>query len=149
MKRIGHGEEGTVYDLGNGRVKKVFSRGRVPLPYTLLKHAAEHGDITALPAVYETGGDYVIREYVQPQTKKCSEYYRISQTRYGGTTMYRHVLDGAVPHGMSARERTVYEWLKRLQYELSQVCGPTAGLGDFALKNLGETNDGRVILYDF
>ena len=56
LRKLGKGEEGTVYDLGDDRVKKVFSRGRVPIPWQLLYQACQAGvEIEALPRVFEVG----------------------------------------------------------------------------------------------
>lgn len=68
LRKLGKGEEGTVYDLGDRRVKKVFSRGRVPISYQLLKSATDMGVIHALPKVYEVGTNYIIRENCRPGT---------------------------------------------------------------------------------
>lgn len=150
LRKLGKGEEGTVYDLGDGRVKKVFSRGRVPLAWQLLYRACEMGvEITALPKVYDLGEDYIIREDCKPNTPKCKAYYKVSQDRLTDNTVYRDVLDGNIPTHLKGIYREVVPWLCKLKYELSQVGGEHAGLGDFALKNLGETKDGRVVMLDF
>ena len=164
LKKLGKGEEGAVYDLGDGRVKKVFSRGRVPISYQLLKSATDMGVIYALPKVYEIGEDYIIREDCTPNTPKCKEYYKLSQTSpwVGHDSAMRLVLDGHYWYDadknctctnirgiIRGKMNDVIEWLACLKYELSQICGDRAGLGDFALKNLGETKDGRVVMFDF
>lgn len=146
LRKLGKGEEGTVYDLGSGRVKKVFSRGRVPLSYQLLKSATDMGVIYALPKVYEVGDDYIIRENCTPNTPKCKEYYKVSQHRRNGETLYRMALDNKRPK-LDGIDKEVYKWMVRLKYEISQLGG--YGLGDFALKNLGETKDERVVMLDF
>lgn len=165
LRKLGKGEEGTVYDLGDGRVKKVFSRGRVPIPWQLLYQACQSGvEIEALPRVFEVGDDYIIREDCKPMTEKCKKIYKCSQyvpfPKSGPDTIYRLVLDGHwwyTPEGSGTNirwaikgivEDTIH-FLTHLKYELSQVCGDRAGLGDFALKNLGETKDGRVVMFDF
>jgi hypothetical protein len=165
LRRLGGGEEGVVYDLGNGKVKKVFSRGRVPIPWQLLYQACCAGvDIVALPKVYEIGDDYIIREDCTPNTARCKAFYKTSQyvpfPKSGPETIYRLVLDGYwwyTPEGFGTNicwalkgiVKDTIHFLTHLKYELSQVAGPHAGLGDFALKNLGETKDGRVVLFDF
>lgn len=166
LKKLGKGEEGTVYDLGDGRVKKVFSRGRVPIPWQLLHQACQAGvEIEALPRVFEVGDDYIIREDCTPNTPKCKEYYKLSQTSpwVGHDSAMRLVLDGHYWYEADHLGRVctnirgiirgkigdVIDWLAHLKYELSQICGDRAGLGDFALKNLGETKDGRVVMFDF
>lgn len=163
LKRLGSGEEGIVYDMGDGRVKKVFKR-KVPLSYQLLKSATDMGVIYALPKVYEVGENYIIRENCKPGTPKCKEYYKLSQTSpwVGHDSAMRLVLDGHYWYDadknctctnirgiIRGKMNEVIEWLACLKYELSQVCGKIAGLGDFALKNLGETEDGRIVLMDF
>lgn len=163
LRKLGKGEEGTVYDLGDGRVKKVFKRS-VPIAYQLLKSATDMGVIYALPKVYEVGDDYIIRENCTPNTPKCKEYYKLSQTSpwVGHDSAMRLVLDGHywydadhnrictnIRGTIRGKMNEVIEWLACLKYELSQVCGSRAGLGDFALKNLGETEDGRVVMFDF
>lgn len=165
LKKLGKGEEGTVYDLGDGRVKKVFFRSHVPISWQLLYQACQAGvKIEALPKVYEVGDDYIIREDCKPMTEKCKKIYKCSQyvpfPKSGPDTIYRLVLDG---HWNFDGEKTTTDirwalmgivkdtihFLTHLKYELSQVCGDRAGLGDFALKNLGETDDGRVVMFDF
>ena len=164
LKKLGSGEEGTVYDIGDGKVRKVFKRGNVPLAYQLLKAATDYGVIQCLPKVYEVGDDYIIRENCKPNTPKCKEYYKISQTAIYNDSdkLYWEVLNGNYWYDpdkdnyfsnikgiIRGKQQEVMQWLCRLKYELSQVCGERAGLGDFGLKNLGETNDGRVVLMDF
>lgn len=163
MKKLGSGEEGTVYDMGDGRVKKVFKRN-VPIAYQLLKSATDMGVIYALPKVYEVGEDYIIRENCTPNTPKCKEYYKLSQTSpwVGHDSAMRLVLDGHYWYDakhdrvgtnirgvIRGKMLDVIDWLACLKYEIEQICGKTAGLGDFAEKNLGETQDGRVVLMDF
>lgn len=165
LRKLGQGAEGTVYDLGDGRVKKVFHNGKVPVSYQLLLAATKYGAIETLPKVYEVGDDYIIREDCTPNTPLCKKYWKVItwkpftndkrllwqmvrdgewwydfETGKGGThiRMAIHGLTGDVIH-----------WMLRLQYELSQVCGDKAGLGDLAEKNLGETKDGRVVMFDF
>lgn len=96
LKKLGSGEEGTVYDIGDGRIKKVFKRGNVPLAYQLLKAATDYGVIQCLPKVYEIGDDYIIRENCKPNTPKCKEYYKISQTAIYNDRdkLYWEVLNG-------------------------------------------------------
>ena len=162
--RLGKGAEGVVYDIGDGKVRKVFKRGNVPLAYQLLKAATDYGVIQCLPKVYEVGDDYIIRENCKPNTPKCKEYYKISQTAIYNDSdkLYWEVLNGNYWYDpdkdnyfsnikgiIRGKQQEVMQWLCRLKYELSQVCGERAGLGDFGLKNLGETNDGRVVLMDF
>ena len=164
LKKLGSGEEGTVYDIGDGKVRKVFKRGNVPLAYQLLKAATDYGVIQCLPKVYEVGDDYIIRENCKPNTPKCKEYYKISQTAIYNDSdkLYWEVLNGNYWYDpdkdnyfsnikgiIRGKQQEVMQWLCRLKYELSQVCGERAGLGDFGVKNLGETNDGRVVLMDF
>lgn len=164
LKKLGSGEEGTVYDIGEGKVRKVFKRGNVPLAYQLLKAATDYGVIQCLPKVFEVGDDYIIRENCKPNTPKCKEYYKISQVKHysNGDTLYWEVMNGNYWYDpdkdayysnirgiIPKKHQEVMQWLCRLKYELSQVCGERAGLGDFGLKNLGETNDGRVVLMDF
>lgn len=165
LRKLGKGEEGTVYDLGDGRVKKVFSRGHVPIPWQLLHKACQFGaDIIALPKVYEVGNDYIIREDCTPNTAKCKAIYKTSQfvpfPKSGPETIHQLVLDGMwwyTPENSGTKVRWALKgivkdtihFLTHLKYELSQICGDRAGLGDFALKNLGETKDGRVVMFDF
>lgn len=147
LKRVGRGAEGIVYDLGDGTVKKVFYRGTVPLSWQLLYRAQQMGVKTrTLPVVYEVGEDYVIRENCKPKTSKCREYYKASQHRRNGETLYRMALDNKRPK-LDGTDKEVYKWMVRLKYEISQLGG--YGLGDFALKNFGETKDGRVVMLDF
>ena len=165
LKFIGKGTEGEVFDIGNGRIKKVFRRGRIPIAWQLLYQAQHMGvEIKTLPKVYEVGANYIIRENCTPNTPKCKEYYKLSQTSpwVGHDSTMRLVLDGHYwydadknctctnIHGIiRGKMNDVIEWLACLKYELSQICGDRAGLGDFALKNLGETKDGRVVMFDF
>lgn len=166
FKSLGKGEEGEVFDLGDGRVKKVFKRGRVPLPWQLLYQACQMGvEIEALPKVFEVGDDYIIREDCTPNTSKCKSIYKTSQSvpfpKSGPDTIYQLVYDGHWWYTPEEGLRTNIRWalkgivkdtvnfLVHLKYELSQICGDRAGLGDFALKNLGETKDGRVVMFDF
>lgn len=161
--KLGKGVEGIVYDEGNGRVRKVFHRDKVPVCYQLLKAATDMGVIHTLPKVYEIGPDYIIREDCKPNTPKCKEYYKISQTAIYNDRdkLYREVLNGNYWYDpdkdeyfsnikgiIRGKQREVMQWLCRLEYELSQI-KPGHGLGDFAEKNLGETGDGRIVLMDF
>ena len=151
LKKLGSGEEGTVYDLGDGKVKKVFHRGRVPVAYQLLLAATNMGVIEVLPKVYEVGDDYIIRENCTPNTPLCKKYWKdITSKPIPGDrrTIWQLVRDGEdIPRKGFTGE--AIDWLLRLKYELSQVCGNNAGLGDLAEKNLGETDDGRIVLMDF
>ena len=161
--RLGRGMEGEIYDEGNGRVRKVFHNGKVPISYQLLKSASEHGDVTALPKVYEVGDDYIIREGCKPTTIKCREYWSIANSKpFNNDLLWRMVQAGdwwydpdedkvcsRIRAIIRGRLKEVIEWLCHLKYEISQVKGDKFGLGDFALKNLGETDDGRVVLMDF
>lgn len=163
LKRLGKGEEGIVYDLGDGKVKKVFHRGKVPMVYQLMKSATDYGVIECLPKVFEVGDDYIIRENCKPGTKKCKEYYKLSQCNPWVNTesCMNLVLNGHYWYDpdnnsyytdikgiVSKPLMEVINWMVRLKYEISQVTGQEIGLGDFALKNLGETSDGRVVLMD-
>lgn len=166
FKSLGKGEEGEVFDLGDGRVKKVFKRGRVPLPWQLLYQAWQMGvEIETLPKVFEVGDDYIIREDCTPNTSKCKAIYKTSQSvpfpKSGPDTIYQLVYDGHWWYTPEEGDCTNIRWaikgivkdtihfLTHLKYELSQICGDRAGLGDFASKNLGETKDGRVVMFDF
>lgn len=160
FKKLGSGQEGTVYDLGDGKVKKVFHRGKVPMVYQLMKSATDFGELTCLPKVYEVGDDYVIRENCTPNTQKCKVYFKVSQISpwVGHDSCMDLVLKGHywwngglctdIRGIIRGKFKEVIDWLVRLKYEISQVSGQEIGLGDFALKNLGETSDGRVVLID-
>lgn len=163
--KLGQGAEGEVFDAGDGKVKKVFHRGRVPVTYQLLLAASKHGDIKVLPKVFEVGDDYIIRENCTPYTNKCKKYWKVitwkpftndkrqiwQMVRDGEWWMDFETGNGGTHIRMATPGITgeVIDWLLRLQYELSQVCGDNAGLGDLAEKNLGETPDGRVVMFDF
>ena len=164
LKKLGSGAEGAVYDLGDGRVRKEFHKGRVPLAYQILKIATDNNDIQCLPKVYEVGPDYIIRENCKPNTPKCKEYYKVamSPVYVGHDTLYWGVMNEdywydpdkdayftRIKGIIRGRQLEVKDWLCRLKYELSQIKGENAGLGDFALKNFGETDDGRVVMMDF
>lgn len=165
LKKLGSGEEGTVYDMGDGKVKKVFHRGLVPVAYQLLLAATKMNAIEVLPKVYEVGKDYVVRENCTPNTSKCKKYWKVitwkpftndkrqiwQMVRDGEWWMDFETGKGGTRIRMATPGLTgeVIDWLLRLQYELSQVCGNNAGLGDLAEKNLGETDDGRIVLMDF
>lgn len=154
LKKLGSGEEGTVYDIGDGKVKKVFHRGRVPITYQLLKSATDMGVIQCLPKVYEVGENYIIHENCIPNTPMCKEYYKPSQTSpwTGHDSAMRLVLDGHYWYDtdhdklysnirgvIRGKMKEIIEWLTHLKYEIEQVCGPTSGMGDFAGKNMGGT----------
>ena len=164
LKMLGKGEEGKVYDLGDGRVKKIFKRGRVPMTWQLLMQAQQMGVKTlSLPTVYEVGPDYVIREACTPNTKKCRDFYRITMSKpfTNDDSIYRMVLRDMWKYddktgGITTAVRMstpgilgeVIKFLCHLKYELTELTGhPT--LGDFKQENLGETKDGRVVMMDF
>lgn len=165
LKKLGSGEEGTVYDIGDGRIKKVFKRGNVPLAYQLLKAATDYGVIQCLLKVFEVGDDYIIRENCKPRTSKCKKYFDTLQAipfENSNDNLYWMIMNDTwywdpdkecvkskIRMATTKIQTEVIEWATRLKYELSQICGERAGLGDFGLKNLGETNDGRVVLMDF
>ncbi|MEW8957167.1 protein kinase, partial [Clostridium sp.] len=60
---LGHGNNGIVYLLPNGRVMKVFGRKKVcDDEYFILKKASKKSP--HFPKVYERGENYIIRDYV-------------------------------------------------------------------------------------
>lgn len=160
---LGKGAEGTVYELPDNKIKKVFKSGKVPLQYQLLHQASKFADIQCLPKIYEFGSDFIVRDNLKFGTQKCKKYYEISQKSPWSNqdSCMRLVLDGhywydpdkdCVCTNIRGIIRGIYseviDWLARLKYELSQVAGEHAGLGDFAFKNLAETSDGKVVLAD-
>lgn len=162
MMFLEKGQKGVAYDIGNGKVKKVFKRGRLPISYQLLFAAKDF--VECLPAIYEIGDDYIIRDDLKFNTQKCKQYYKIATSKpfANEDTIYRMVLDGKWEYDPNTNTiisktkitptdpiKNIIEWMARLKYELSQICGNKAGLGDFALKNLAETSDGRIVLADF
>ena len=162
--KLGKGAEGTVYDEGNGRVRKVFHRGKVPVGYQLLKAATDMGVIQSLPKVFEIGPNYIIREDCKPGTTKCKKYWKVATTKpfsNDDRQLWQMVQDGEWTYNpdtdkvetkikmvLSGLTKEVVLWMAHLQYELSQI-KPGHGLGDFAEKNFGETQDGRIVLMDF
>lgn len=164
LRLLGKGEEGKVYDLGDGRVKKVFKRGRVPMTWQLLMQAQQMGVKTlSLPTVYKVGPDYVIREACTPNTKKCRDFYRVTMSKpfTNEDILYRMILadrwkyddkTDSVVTGIKMSTPgilgEVIGFLCHLKYELTELTGHPS-LGDFKPENLGETKDGRVVMMDF
>lgn len=163
-KFLGKGEEGACYLMDDGNIKKIFHRGVVPIAYQAIYQTRNFYKVETLPQVYEVGDDYIIRESVKPKTSLCKKYYKIATTYDMGSNipMFRWVMQHGyydpdtnsviscwkgVMRDKDAIE--VFEWLYKLKYELSQVAGEHAGLGDFGIQNFGETKDGRVIMFDF
>ena len=165
LKKLGQGEEGKIYDMGDGKVKKVFHNGRVPLSYQLLLAATKTNDIEVLPKVYEVGDDYIVRENCTPGTELVKKYWKTMTWKpftNDSRMIWQMVRDGEwwmdyetgkggthLRMALKGITKDVIDWLLRLQYELSQICGDKAGLGDLDEKNLGETEDGRIVMYDF
>lgn len=163
-KLLGKGEEGACYLMDDGNIKKVFHRGIVPVSYQLLYQASNFVSLQTLPKVTELNDDYIVREPVKPKTPLCRKYYKIATTYKlpNGMFMYKYVMNNGYydpdkdlvvdefnDQIEGKDEQTVWKWLYMLKYELSQIKGANAQLGDFGLQNFGETNDGKVIMFDF
>lgn len=164
IKRIlGAGGEGMVYDLGNDRVLKIIfdtdfvSNGAQNLK--IYKSMIGKNFVT-LPKIYKVTQHFIIRESVTPATTKCANYYRIATTNYPGLkdvggTMERGFARGkiydvnvGVPKSNNIQE--VRKWLLTLRNELNSIgINIKVNYGDFRLKNIGETKDGRVVYFDW
>jgi hypothetical protein len=155
----GYGSEGFVYDIGNDIIKIYYS-GKLPDDVMRLAELSKRTELYALPKIKRSGKSWIMRENYKTNTKKVKDFYTIlfgsteyDMYDYPEDCIYSKYLDGETydKSGYTDDEKEVIDWLDSLDYELREFVGPkySADRADLTLKNLGESKDGRIVLFDW
>ena len=161
-KVLGGGAEGCIVDLDDNRVMKIFYTGVEPVNMSWdelfsIYEEIFKGKYVTLPRVFRVKRPYVIREACRVNTKKCKDYYNITQKTYktseGTDEMIGYVdednEDILRPLIDNKLEMEVLDWLVNLRDEMDSLGIRDLFGEDFKLSNIGETKDGRIVCFDF
>jgi len=125
-KVLGKGEEGVVCLLNNGKVLKIYFR-ELPLKMQVLGQLCKQGvKFNWLPAIYDFGDFWLVRDAYKMNTTKCKQYYKKCK---------EYLDDIKNPDAES------------IFAELDELCGKRNA--DIKPDSFGELKDGTVKVIDF